>query len=116
SAPSFLRWLVKWLFLEEVVDRYYEWRLVTIDLLANFYKEQMPEVIPALIETVNEFFSDEAKEFNIELLSLEELSTYYKHDKMIWVLFQNFRRFDRFLQTKILRQKYDFYLPGKIKR
>ena len=49
SAPSFLRWLLKALFLEETVGRYYEWRKVAIDLIANFYKEQKPELIPNLI-------------------------------------------------------------------
>ncbi|MHA1728007.1 MAG: DUF6206 family protein [Promethearchaeota archaeon] len=116
SAPSFIRWLLKWLFLQEVLDRYYDWRLVTIDLLANFYKEQLPDVIPSLIETVNTFFSSEAIEFEIKPLTLKELESYYKGDKRIWVIFQNMRRFDRWIKTKILRKRYDFYLPEKIKR
>ena len=116
SAPSFLRWILKLFFLKEVLDRYYDWREVVIDLIANFYKEQLPEIIPDLLETVNEFFAAEAEEFKIAPITLKEINKYYKNDKMIWVLFQNFRRFDRFLKTKILRKKYDFYLPDKIKR
>ncbi|MEJ2294307.1 MAG: DUF6206 family protein, partial [Candidatus Lokiarchaeota archaeon] len=64
SAPSFLRWLLKALFLEETVSRYYDWRKVAIDLIANFYKEQKPELIPSLIKLVNKFFVEEAPEFN----------------------------------------------------
>ena len=115
SAPSFLRWVLKLFFLDEVLDRYYDWREVVIDLIANFHKEQLSEMIPVLLNVVNEFFTSEAKEFNIEPITLKEINKYYKNDKMIWVLFQNFRRFDRFLK-KIFRKKYDFYLPSKIKR
>ena len=116
SAPSFLRWLLKALFLEETVGRYYDWRKVTIDLVANFFKEQKPELIPELINLVNKFFKEEAIDFDIEPLTLEEVKKYYKSDSSMWVIFQSVRRFDRFLKTKIFKKKYDFYLPGKIER
>jgi len=116
STPSFLRFLVKAAFLEEVVDRYYDWRLVSIDLIANFFKEQRPELIPGIINQVNKFFKEEAREFNIKPITFEEVQKYYKNDKMIWVIFQNARKIDRYLKTKLFKKKYDFYLPGKIKR
>ena len=116
SAPSFLRWLLKALFLEETVGRYYDWRKVTIDLVANFFKEQKPELVPELISLVNKFFEEEATEFEIEPLTVEEVKKYYKSDSSMWVIFQSVRRFDRFLKTKVFRKKYDFYLPGKIER
>ncbi len=115
SAPSFLRWALKGL-MAEVLDRYYDWREVLKDLVANFYKEQLPEKVPLMIATINEFLETEAADFNIKPLTEKEIKSYYKHDKFIWVLFQSMRKFDRFLQVKILRRKYDFYLPGKIKR
>ncbi|MGD0275900.1 MAG: DUF6206 family protein, partial [Syntrophales bacterium] len=55
SAPSFLLWLIRWLFLEGVMTRYYDARLVTIDLIANIYKEQRPELVPILVQTANDF-------------------------------------------------------------
>jgi len=116
STPSFLRFLVKAAFLDEVVDRYYDWRLVTIDLIANFFKEQKPELIPGIINQVNKFFNEEASEFNMEPISFEEVQKYYKNDKMIWVIFQNARKIDRYIKTKLFKKKYDFYLPGKIRR
>ncbi|MHA2183997.1 MAG: DUF6206 family protein [Promethearchaeota archaeon] len=116
SAPSFLRFLLKALFLQEVVDRYYDWRLVTIDLIANFFKEQKPEIIPRLISRINKFFEEEANDFGIDPLTFDEVYKYYKSDKLIWVVFQNARRIDRFIKTKLFRKTYDFYLPDKIKR
>lgn len=116
SAPFFLRWLLKALFLEEVMDRYYDWRLVTMDLVANFFKEQRPELIPGILEVINNFFLDEATKLNITPLTFEEVKKYYDEDKQIWVIFQNARRLDRYIQTQLFRKQYDFYLPGKIKR
>lgn len=116
SAPSFLRWVLKLFFLKEVVDRYYDFRKVVCDLIANFYKEQLPEFVPHLIEIVNNFFATEVSDFNLSPFTLQEIQKYYKSDKQIWVIFQSFRRLDRFLKTKILRKQYDFYLPDKIKR
>ncbi|MGQ4872867.1 MAG: DUF6206 family protein [Promethearchaeia archaeon] len=116
SAPFFLRPILKALFLEDTVNRYYDFRRVTIDLLANLYKEQCPQYIPYLKRVVNKFFKEEAVGFNIEPLELNEIRDYYKSDAQMWEIFQSVRKLDRFLTTKIFRKKYKFYLPGKIKR
>ena len=116
STPSFLRFLIKAFFIQEVLDRYYNLRLVIIDLLANFFKEQIPKIIPRLIKRVNQFLNEEASEFKIDPISFVEVQKYYKSDKMIWVIFQNARRIDRYIKTKLLKKTYDFYLPEKIKR
>jgi len=116
SAPGFLRGILKALYLEETVNRYYDWRKVSTDLVANFFKEQREDLVPRLIEVVNTFFKEEASEFEIEPLNFEEIEKYYKSDASMWELFQKVRKFDRFIKTKILRKKYPFYLPGKIKR
>ena len=116
STPSFLRFLIKAFFIQDVLDRYYDLRLVIIDLLANFFKEQMPEIIPRLIKRVNQFLNEEASKFELEPINLVEVKKYYKSDKLIWVIFQNARRIDRYIKTKLFRKTYDFYLPEKIKR
>ncbi len=116
SAPRFLRGILKAVYLEETVNRYYDWRKVSIDLVANFFKEQREELVPRLIEIINDFFKEEASEFEILPLNFEEIEKYYKSDASMWSLFQKVRKFDRFIKTKILRKQYPFYLPGKIER
>ncbi len=119
SAPSFLRWLLKALFVEEVVGRYYDFRSVVIDLVANFYKEQKPKLIPESLNIINAFFKEEVSQLEIPSISHNEVYSYYNGflgDKQIWIIFQNARRIDRYFQTKMLRREYDFYLPSKIKR
>ncbi|MHA1699057.1 MAG: DUF6206 family protein, partial [Promethearchaeota archaeon] len=115
GVPPVLRKLLHGM-LNEVVDRYYEFRLVINDLIANFYKEQLPEAIPDVIDVVNNFLENEASKYEIPPFTIKEIKNYYKRDKFIWVLFQNLRRFDRFVKTRILKKEYDFYLPHKIKR
>ena len=116
SAPSFLAWILRLFFLEDVVNRYYDFRRVAIDLVANFYKEQRADLIQPVLHTVNDFFADEAAELGIQAIEEREIRSYYREDALIWTLYLSFRRFDRFLQTQVLRREYPYILPGKIKR
>ena len=116
SAPSFLVWLFKWLFLKEVMTRYYDFHLVAVDVIANFYKEQRPDLIPELVDTVNKFFATEAKELGMAPVTQKEVRSYYKQDARIWRIYLALRKLDRFLYTRILHKPYVYILPGKIKR
>jgi hypothetical protein len=93
------------------MNRYYDQRQVYIDLAANLYKEQRPDLIPMTIETINrQIGSDQIP------LTEDDVKKYYREDKLIWTLFLSFRRIDRWLATRIFRRRYEFILPGKIKR
>ena len=116
SAPRFLVWILRLFFLDEVVARYYDLRKVIIDLLANFYKEGKPELVPNLIVVANDFLAGEAVDLGIQLIDEKEVRSYYQEDALIWRLYLNMRRLDRFTYTKILRREYPYILPGKIKR
>ena len=115
SAPSFLVWIIRLLFLEEVMTRYYSFRRVAMDLIANFYKEQRPGLIPDLVGMVNEFFSTEIRESGFKLISVKEVRAYYREDAWIWRIYLAFRRIDRYLH-RLLGKDYPYVLPGKIKR
>ncbi len=111
SVPGFLRWVVRWLFLDDLLNRYYIPRDVDTDLAANLYKEQRPDLIPLALETINSRRADGS-----DPLTVEDLEKYYKWDKFIWVIFLALRRFDRWMKINIFRQRYEFILPGKIQR
>jgi hypothetical protein len=111
SAPAFLRWILRWLFLEDVINRYYDQRLILIDLAANLYKEQRPDLLAATVDIINrQLRSDQ------DPLTVAEVNRYYREDKLIWTLFLAFRRIDCWLTTKILGRRYEFILPGRISR
>lgn len=108
SVPVYIRWLVRRLDLDDVIGRYYDHKKVVIDLVANLYKEQRPDLIPWFLEIVNKYLD--------KALSQKEIDKYYKEDKMIWTLFSSLRKTERFITVHLLRKRYEFILPGSIKR
>ncbi|MFC1848943.1 DUF6206 family protein [candidate division CSSED10-310 bacterium] len=111
SAPSFLRWIIRSLFLDDVMNRYYDARSVYIDLAANLFKEQRSDLIPLALDCINEH-----RAVDIKPITSSEVQKYYKTDKLIWTLFLAFRRVDLWLTTKLFRQRYEFILPKQINR
>lgn len=116
SCPAFLVWLVRWQFLQEVLDRYYDIRLVLIDLVANFHKEGRADLIDSAIDLINRRLEQETSDGPIFSIGRREVDRYYKNDAFIWRLFLSLRRMDRFLKTRIAGKRYNFILPGRITR
>jgi hypothetical protein len=116
SAPPYLAWILRILFLQDVVTRYYDPRKVTIDLIANFYKEQRPELVPELVAAANTYIKGEGADLGLAEITEKEVSDYYREDELIWRLYLGMRRIDRFVRKKMLRLDYPYILPGKIKR
>ena len=116
SAPPYLVWILRLLFIKDVMTRYYDPRKVTIDLIANFYKEQRPDMVPGLVTKSNEFIAQEASELGMREISAKEVRDYYREDEIIWSLYLSFRQFDRFVRRKVLHREYPYILPGKINR
>lgn len=116
SAPSFLAWVLRKFYLADVVARYYDFHRVAVDLVANFYKEQRADRVPAVVQTVNTFFENDARDLNIAPLSEKEVRDYYREDAQIWSLYFNARKLDRRLRMRVLRQSYPYILPKKIQR
>jgi hypothetical protein len=103
-APPIMRWILKKFYLQDIVDKYYDLRRVVLDLVANFYKEQRPELIPNLIKLANQFFLKQSVVSDLTPLSLEEVKDYYDDDASTWKLYLRVRRFHRYISTKILHR------------
>ncbi|MFH1984073.1 MAG: DUF6206 family protein [Pseudomonadota bacterium] len=110
AAPVFLRWLLRWCFVDDVVSRYYDHRGVLVDLIANLYKEQRPDLMPMAVDTVNR-----CRPADMPAIDSEEIRRYYRQDRLIWQLFLAFRRLDRWM-CRWRGRRYEFILPGHIKR
>ncbi len=111
STPRALRWLIRKFFLQEVMDRYYDLRLIYIDLIANLYKEKKTALIDESIKRANTLLDEKERQ-----ITRKEVDKYYQNDKFIWQLFLALRRLDRWLTNYIFRKQYEFILPGKIER
>ncbi|MFZ5643839.1 MAG: DUF6206 family protein [Bacillota bacterium] len=115
SAPCFLVWIIRKLFLKDIMSRYYDIRLVTVDLIANFFKEQLPGLIPGLINTANQFFAGEGRGLVLSPITYREVKAYYREDALIWRLYLTFRKADRLLH-RFMGKRYVYILPEKVKR
>ncbi|OQY53285.1 MAG: hypothetical protein B6230_00665 [Desulfobacteraceae bacterium 4572_89] len=113
SMPFIIRLFISLINLDEVVARYYDLRIVFIDIIGNLIKEQSSDLIPLFIDIVNKTLEED---FKIEPVSKKEVESYYQNDKRIWMAFSTLRRVDRFMTGKILGKRYEFLLPGKVKR
>ncbi|TFH05279.1 MAG: hypothetical protein E4H09_02250, partial [Spirochaetales bacterium] len=49
SAPWMLRWILRLFFVEDVMTRYYDFRQVLRDLLANLHKEGRADLVPHVV-------------------------------------------------------------------
>jgi Family of unknown function (DUF6206) len=115
SAPSFLVWILRLLFLKDVMTRYYDFRKVCVDIIANFHKEQRSDLIPSLVDTVNAYLSKRDAPMGFEPITVKEINDYYREDALIWRLYLTFRKFDRSLH-RFLGKPYPYILPDKVKR
>ncbi|MBU2515411.1 hypothetical protein KJ966_29190 [bacterium] len=111
TIPGLLRSFIKDKTVKEVLDRYYDPRKNMIDLVANLFKEQKPDLIAPFIDIINNKLPD-----GIAPLTFKDVKSYYREDKAIWALFLRLRRIDRWVTSKIRRKRYEYILPGKIKR
>ena len=117
TTPSLLATIIRQFFLDDVMTRYYDPRKVTIDILANFYKVQRPDLIPEFVLAANQFYSQNGGQpLEFEPIQEKEISDYSREDAFIWSFLASARRFDRFLSLKIFRREYLYILPGKVKR
>jgi len=115
-TPPGVRYILKKFYLDDIVNRYYDFRKVIIDLVANFFKEQRPELVPVLLDLANGFLSTEASSHDIAPITFKEVEDYYKDDASTWKLYLRMRRLHRFIRSKILRRYYAYILPGEIQR
>ena len=112
SAPVILRQILEAVYIEDILTRYYDLRKVTIDLLANLFKEQKSELVPDLLQMANERWVENGR---FQAITLDEIESYYREDAFMWRLYLGARRFDRNIHH-LLRMPYPYILPGKIQR
>lgn len=113
SAPGWLKPALRALIVKDTVKRYYDPRSVAIDLLANLYKEQLHDKVPALVEEANRFF--EAHGVAVAPIDTKDVQAYYAEDANMWRLYLWARKLDRRVR-RLLGRPYPYILPRRITR
>jgi len=113
-CPASLVWVVRRFFLQDVLDRFYDPRLVAIDMLGNLCKEGRADLVAAGASVATEVMDERG--VDAAPITAGEVHDFYRQDKFIWRLFLGLRRGERFVQTRVMRRPYDVVLPGRISR
>lgn len=113
-CPASLAWVVRRFFLQDVLDRFYDARLVAVDLLGNLCKEGREDLVAGGAEIATDVLR--AASADADPITAGEVRAFYRQDKFIWRLFLALRRTERLVQTRIVRRPYDVVLPGRIRR
>lgn len=111
SVPGPLAKFVRQDFIGDVLERYYDLRLVLIDLVADLYAQDQEDRIPLALDVVNGFLEYDAADLYIEPITREEIDRYARREARFWKRYLALSRFKRFVTTRALRQKYNFVLP-----
>jgi hypothetical protein len=111
SMPRPIAWAFRRVALPSLLRRYHDAREVARDLAANFLKDGQGARLALALEEINAWLpSPDAP------LTEREIRRAYASDARLWTAFQAVRRFDRGFTTKILRQRYEYILPGPVLR
>jgi hypothetical protein len=118
AVPPIARaWYRRRRAVERYLDDYFDPRRVLVDLLGNFHKEGRPERLPVAVARADSWLASHAAELDdARPIEADAIARYYARDAAQLELFLRARRADRWLRTRLLRQRYDFVLPGPIRR
>jgi len=113
--------LIRWYYrrqraVERYLDDYFDTRHILLDLLGNFYKEGRPDRISLALAHVNQWLATAGADLGAAAIDAAAVERYYAKDAAALELFLKARRVDRFIRTRLLRQRYNFILPGPIRR
>jgi len=102
--------------VERYLDAFFDARTLLVDAVANFHKEGRPDRIPLALARVNRWLAEDVPDLGGAAIRADDVDRYYRNDAKTLELYLRARRFDRFVRTRLLRQRYDFILPGAIHR
>ena len=116
AAPPGIRALLLRFVADSYQDDYFVPRTVAVDLLGNFHKEGAADRIGTGLDVANDWLATADIPGPREPISPKEVDDYYRQDARLLGIFLQARRADRAIRTKVLRQDYDFLLPGRVRR
>ena len=87
----------------KLVSRWNDPRRVGIDIVANLYREGLPEWVDATVVALNRQLADEP-------ITAEEARGFYDEDVKIWPLLKKLQAGERWWQRTVRRRPYDWFI------
>lgn len=112
GAPGPLVPLVRRTVMPDILARFYDFRRVAVDIVAQFVKEGREDLIPSMIDTVNWFFLAERREHHFQPVTQEEVRRYERWDAMIRRSYVLLRRVSRAV-CRMRGADYPYILPRR---
>ena len=89
--------------LTKLVTRWNDPRRVGIDIVANLYREGIPEWVDATVVALN-------RQLDGDPITAEEAREFYDEDVKIWPLLKRLQAAERWWQTSVRRRPYDWFI------
>jgi len=117
AYPAPVRW---WMRRDRSVEKYiadyFRFDRTVLDLLGNLLKEGAGDKLPAAVALVRDWLARQPDGDALGGIDEERARAYYARDAAALEVSLRARRAARFVRTALLRQRYDFVLPGRIAR
>jgi hypothetical protein len=85
ALPGAARWLIKRLNIDqEVMDRYFQVRVIILDFLGNLMVRHRADLVPPLLAITNEALAGPFAPGHFEPFTLKEVVKYYRSDVATW--------------------------------
>lgn len=109
-------WLRRTRAVEKYLQDYLDTRRTIVDLLGNFMKEGAADKVEDAVAMANHWLAVQPEGERSAAIDVGEVRAYYARDASTLELSLRARRFARFVDSTLLRRRYDFILPGHIQR
>ena len=92
ALPGVARGLIKRMDLDtEVMDRYYQMRLIMLDFLGNILVRGRPDLLLRFVEMSNEVLAGPFAADDLLPFTVEEVEAYYRRDVFIWRVWRSLK-------------------------
>lgn len=92
ALPGAARWLIKRLKIDqEVMDRYFQMRIILLDFLGNLLVRHRPDLVPPLLALTNQALAGPLAAGGFAPLTLAEVEKYYRSDVATWRLWRSLK-------------------------
>ncbi len=98
GMPALMPMFLRRSALKDLIARYYDFRGVVVDLLANLYSEGRPELVPWLTDSANWYFLAERAETHFRPLTVAEIVAHHRRDALSWRAYLAVRKLTRKLR------------------